>query len=122
MPISNIEYNDLLRNSGKIPVAKQTMRAHIPEPTYVDYRKGYIVRYFIQRINDDNALIYEVNETDYLKFSLDPFYNTVNIDWRLTGGNAEVIEESNSKSVKFGSKKMKSLIFYLPNYLQLTGY
>jgi hypothetical protein len=121
MPISNTEYNDLIRISGKTPVQKQTIRAYIPEPTYTDFRKGYIVRYFIQRINDDDALIYEVNENDYLKFSLDPFYNTVNIDWRLTG-SYEVIEESNAASVKYGSKKMKSLIFYLPNYLQFTGY
>lgn len=121
MPISNTEYNDLIKNAGKVTIPKQTIRAYMPEPTYNDFRKGYIVRYFIQRINDDNALIYEVNDTDYLKFSLDPFYNAVNIDWRLTGSE-EVIKESNSKSVKYGSKKMKSLIFYLPNYLQLTGY
>jgi hypothetical protein len=121
MAISKIEYNDLIRSVGKIVLQPQTIRAHIPEPTYTDFRKGYIVRYFIQRINDDSALIYEVNETDYLKFSLDPFYTAVNIDWRLTG-SYQIIEESNSKSVKFGSKKMKSLIFYLPNYLQLTGY
>ena len=121
MPISNTEYNDLIARAGKLPVKKQTIKAHIPTPNYADFRRGYIVRYFVQRINDEDSLIYEVNENDYLKFSLDPFYNTVNIDWRLTGAE-EIIKNSNGNSVKFGSKKMKSLIFYLPNYLQFTGY
>jgi hypothetical protein len=121
MGISRIEYHELIRLENKSLIKTQTIKSHIPTPSYKDYRQGYIVRYFIQRINDDNALIYEVNETDYLRFSIDEFYNAVNIDWRLTGGE-DAIKDSNAKSVKLGSKKMKNLIFYLVNYLQFSGY
>jgi len=121
MGVSAIEYNDLIKEQGKSLIQPHTIRTHVPYPTADDYRRGYIVRYFIQMINDDNALIYEVNATDYAKFSLDVLYNTVNIDWRLTG-NLENIKLSNGKSVKLGSKKMKNLIFYLVNYLQFSGY
>jgi hypothetical protein len=121
MGISRIEYHELLTSENKPLIKTQTIKSHIPTPTYQDYRQGYIVRYFIQRINDNDALIYEVNETDYLRFSLDEFYNAVNIEWRLIGGE-DAIKDSNSKSVKLGSKKMKNLIFYLVNYLQFSGY
>jgi hypothetical protein len=121
MGISRIEYHELLTSENKPLIKTQTIKSHIPTPSYQDYRQGYIVRYFIQRINDNDALIYEVNETDYLRFSLDEFYNAVNIEWRLIGGE-DAIKDSNSKSVKLGSKKMKNLIFYLVNYLQFSGY
>ena len=94
MGISRIEYHELLTSENKTLIKTQTIKSHIPTPTYQDYRQGYIVRYFIQRINDNDALIYEVNETDYLRFSIDEFYNAVNIDWRLTGGE-DAIKDSN---------------------------
>ena len=121
MGISKIEYTDLLKGQGKPLVQSNTIRTYIPTPEYSDFRRGYIVRYFIQQFNDDNAIIYEINENDYKTFLLNDFYNVVNIDWRLTG-REENIKLSNEKSVKLGSKKMKSLMFYLPNYLQFSGY
>ena len=69
MAVTAIEYHELLRLENKSLIKTQTIKSHIPTPSYKDFRQGYIVRYFIQRINDDNALIYEVNETDYLRFS-----------------------------------------------------
>lgn len=121
MGVSQIEYDDLMKTEGKSLLQQKTIRTHVPSPTYNDFRRGYIVRYFIQQINDSNAIIYEINENDYKNFTSDVFYNAVNIDWRLTG-NMENIKDSNEKSVKLGSKKIKSLIFYLPNYLQFSGY
>lgn len=121
MGISTLEYHELIRLENKNLIPNQTIKPYFPTPTYKDYRQGYIVRYFVQRINDDDALIYEVNNTDYLRFLTDEFYNAVNIDWRLIGGE-DAIRDSNEKSVKLGSKKMKNLIFYLVNYLQFSGY
>jgi hypothetical protein len=37
-------------------------------------------------------------------------------------GNIDNLKRSNEKSVMLGSKKIKNLKFYLPNYLQFTGY
>jgi hypothetical protein len=121
MGVSEIEYNDLIKGQGKSLIQPQTIRTYVPYPTASDYRRGYLVRYFIQRINDENTIIYEINENDYSKFLLDVFYNAVNIDWRLTG-SSDNIKSSNEKSVMLGSKKIKNLKFYLPNYLQFTGY
>lgn len=121
MGVSQIEYNDLVKGQGKSLIQTNTIRTHVPTPNYTDYRRGYIVRYFIQQFNDNDAIIYEINENDYKNFISNEFYNAVNIDWRLSGG-MDNIKSSNEKSVKLGSKKMKNLIFYLVNYLQFSGF
>lgn len=121
MGVSEIEYNDLIRDQGKSLIQEKKIKTFVPSPTYVDFRRGYIVRYFIQRTNDESSVIYEISENDYKNFISDNFYTAVNIDWRLTG-RIENIKLSNEKSVKLGSKKIKNLILYLPNYLQFTGY
>ncbi len=121
MGVSEIEYNDLIKEQGKALIETQRIRTHVPYPTDIDYRRGYIIRYFIQMVNDEDAIIYEINQTDYSKFVTNVFYNAVNIDWRLVG-SVENIKNSNEKSIMLGSKKIKNLKFYLPNYLQFSGY
>jgi hypothetical protein len=121
MGISTFEYNDLLRGQNKEKIVNHNIITHIPTPDYLDFRRGYIIRYFIQRFNDNNATIYEVNEKQFQKYLIDGFYNSVFLEWRLTG-NFDEINISNEKSVKLASKKMPALILHLPNYLQFSGY
>jgi hypothetical protein len=121
MAISKLQYDILLRDNDKSSLKPKLVKTHVPAPDYFDYRRGYIVRYFIQRFNDINAPVYEVNSTDYNKFSLDEFWNTVTLEWRLIG-YLEEIQTSNEKSVKLASKKMPGILMYVPNYLQFSGF
>ena len=77
----------------------------VPSPNDTDYKRGYIVRYFVQKVNDENSYIYEVSSKSHNAFINNPLYNTVSLDWRLIG-SVEQIKESNSKSVKLASEKM----------------
>ncbi len=90
---------------------------HIPDPNDSDYERGYIVRYFIQKANDSEAPIYELDYIGHRKFANDPFNSSVSLDWRLTGTD-EQIKDSNSKSIKLHYEKMPKLAIYLPNLLQ----
>ena len=90
---------------------------HIPEIKESDYERGYIVRYFIQKANDTESPIYELDYIGHRKFFNDPFHSSVSLDWRLTGTD-EQIKESNSKSIKLHYQKMPKLATYLPNLLQ----
>jgi hypothetical protein len=90
---------------------------HIPEPSDRDYKNGYIVRYFIQKANDTGAKIYEVDSNGYKKFSGNPFYTAVNLDWRLIG-NAGDIRESNIKSIKLSSSTLPQIQRHLLNPIQ----
>lgn len=119
MAISKLNYDLLLFRESKPTIPTHTIKTDIPKPEFIDFRRGYITRYFIQRFNDDNATIYEVNNIEYQKYVNDPFYNSINLEWRLTG-TANEVKFSNETSVKTASKKMPSILFYLPNYFQFT--
>lgn len=115
MAISIIKYN-------KIKLLPQefeevSIDTFVPQPEDNDYKRGYIKRYFIQKANDINSPIFEIEKTQYSKISLNPFYKTISLDWRLKGDRNEVIK-SNSKSVLLAEKNMKLIGLHLPNKLQ----
>jgi hypothetical protein len=91
--------------------------SHIPEPIDLDYKRGYIVRYFLQKSNDTNGLIFEIKKSSVDKFSDNPFYTIVGLDWRITGSTAD-IKKSNGASVRIASETIPKLALYLPNLLQ----
>jgi N-formylglutamate amidohydrolase len=97
-----------------VPVKTKTF---IPSPTDDDYKRGYITRYFVQKTNDKNAPIIEVNSKGYSNYNNNPFYTTSSLDWVVVG-EVSLVEESNLKSIRFASQKLKALTFYLQNLTQ----
>lgn len=110
---------DRYRDLSKVPNTYFNTKvvAHIPTPTENEYIRGYLIRYFIQKLNDTTSPIYEVKTQSVNKFSANPFYVTVSLDWRLTGTREE-IKLSNSESVRIASEIIPKLKLYLPNLLQ----
>ena len=98
---------------------RKKIAAYIPTPQDVDYQRGYIVRYFIQKANDKDSKIFEVDEYAFAKFTNSPFYIAVQIDWRVIGSTDD-IRQSNMKSINFVRKEMPALKMYLVNYLQFS--
>ena len=90
---------------------------HIPTPTDLDYDRGYIVRYFIQKANDTKARIIEVDYIGYKKFVGDAFYTTTSLDWKIKGTDEE-IKECNFKSIKTAVSSIPLIQSYLPNLIQ----
>jgi hypothetical protein len=94
-----------------------SIKTFIPTPNEMDYKRGYLVRYFCQKSNDKQSTIYEIDTRTYSKLLNTSFYITASLDWRIIGTDAE-IRESNSKSIKIACKKIPSLFLYLPNLIQ----
>jgi hypothetical protein len=90
---------------------------YLPTPTDLDYERGYIVRYFIQKANDTQSRITEVDYIGYSKFVNDAFYTTVSLDWKIKGTDTE-IKECNFKSIKTGIDRIPLIQSYLPNLMQ----
>ena len=88
-----------------------------PAPNEFDYKRGYITRYFVQKINDETAPVYEIDQNAFDVFGNNTFYQTASIDWKIIGTD-EQIKDANSKSILLGIKKLKVLSLYLPNLLQ----
>ena len=91
--------------------------SYIPTPTLEDYKRGYITRYFVQKSNDRDGVIYEIRKKSTSKFSNNSFYIVTSLDWRLAGEPSEV-KKSNSASIRLASEIIPKISLYLPNLLQ----
>jgi len=124
--MNNIDrYNQLNKKS------KNTRKivTHVPKPTELDYQRGYIRRYFIQKMNDSLSPIYELDYDRFGSYKSNPYFISTSIKWRISGpketkydnkGNVvdKSVSESNRITLKLASDKMPNLKLYLPNLLQ----
>lgn len=119
MAIFNYDYNKITKNNLQhIPKdVSDSIKTEVPFPQEVDYKNGYILRYFTQKANDKNGHIYELDSTTYMKLNLNPFYKTISLRWKITGTDEE-IREANYKSVKLASADIPLILKHLQNYLQ----
>lgn len=115
----NMDIDRYKKNLGKKgnKFSFNDVRPYIPNPKKSDYERGYIVRYFAQKTNDPNSIIYELSSATFSRYSKNPFFKTAILDWRIKGPSEEV-SESNFKSIKFSSTDIRILNIYLPNLLQ----
>jgi hypothetical protein len=113
----NVARYDRIKKRDLSDFNSSSIKTFVPKPTDRDYSKGYIKRYFAQKINDTNSIIYELSEFNYNTLSNNPFYLTISLDWRISG-EPTLVKETNFKSVKYAAKTMKNLLKVLPNYLQ----
>lgn len=109
-------FEEISKNKGELYNDK-FIYTHTPSPIESDYYRGYIERYFIQKSNDKDSKIYEVDVKGFRKFFDDPFYTNVALDWRIKGTD-EQIKNSNKKSISLNFELMPKLAIFLPNLLQ----
>lgn len=89
----------------------------IPKPKKLNFTRGYVTRYFVQKSNDTSAPIYEVSSDNITTYSNNSLYKTVSLDWRLTGEKSD-IKKSNLASIRLASETIPKIGLYLPNLLQ----
>ena len=125
--MSIARYRQLSNNVSKFREVK--IKAHIPKPEDVDYRRGFITRYFIQKVNDTNSQIFEVSSDNFSSYKENPFWNAVSIRWKISGltqtqfnddGSIKElsVSESNSRSITTVKTVIPNLKLYLPNLSQ----
>ena len=114
---------------GGIDMSYETYPEYFkPTPMSDDYSKGYIYRYFIQKIND--LTITEVNKDKYNDIYTQ-YFNKIVIQWIISGPkNNEYkdkilyrkgVEEQNLQTLNDNDKKIKGLKNYLKNPLEFWG-
>lgn len=120
-------YNQLRK--GKKPKTSTTLRAYVPKPKEIDYKRGYIRRFFSQTANDKLGVITEISGDDYIRIATSPLYRAVTIRWRIKGPLQMTfkddgtiadkgVEESNRKALDLVSSEMPALKLYLVHLLQ----
>ena len=120
-------YNDVAQNIQDFDlVYPETI---IPEPKDSDYKIGFIRRYFVKKANDNDAHIFEVDDSTFSKYSKKPFWIGDSIKWRIAGPlnekykpNGEVedrgVQNSNKAAIARATTTLKNIKLYLPNLLQ----
>ena len=120
-------YSDLVKN--KTFYSLDVPKTIVPSPTKDDYESSFIERYFIQRTNDINGFVYEIDLNVYNTIKLNPYWITEVLNWRISGPTNEVYNDSgllidkgvinsNKASISLASQKLKNVGLYLPNVLQ----
>lgn len=125
---SNINrYNRIKSSSFRAKERKIT--AFLPTPTDADYKKGYLDRYFVQKLNDKGAPIYEVSSFDFAKTTRNSFYGGIVMKWRISGPlqpeyrddssiKDKGVLESNRISISLHKDRIPNLKLYLSNLRQ----
>lgn len=114
------EYN---RISSK-NVAQFVLNPQQYKPTVSDsdYQRGWIYRYFIRKVNDENAIIYEVSKSQFDIFSKFNTYVSVRIQWNITlphtTENNDGAIEFNKKQIRKGMLLVSNLNIYFNNLLE----
>jgi len=90
-----------------------------PNITDKDYTKRFINRYFIQKANDKNAMVFEISDSDFKqKLKL---FNKTRITWVISGIKEEVIIKNTitlnnmEKNYKGISKMLFPLQYWRPS-------
>jgi hypothetical protein len=110
-------FNDIFREKREFELP--AVKAYAPELDDMDYERGYIIRYFTQKANDESSPIIEIDDRTYSNLINNSFYIVVQMDWKITGTHTE-IKEANGKSVRLASKTIPSILLYLPYLLQFS--
>lgn len=101
----------------------------VPSPDENDYKLGFIRRYFCQKSNDSNSYIFEIDEQEYNKLQISPFWKVVDVKWRISGPLDKIynddgsindigVRESNKGAINLAALKIRNISLYLPNILQ----
>lgn len=120
-------YSDLVKN--KKLYSLDFPKTIVPTPTQLDYENGFIIRYFAQRVNDENGFIFEINLQEYSHLLENPYWILEKMTWRISGPIGEISDKngmitdkgvrgSNNASISIVSNKIKNIGLYLPNLLQ----
>ena len=116
-------------NIGGIDMSNDVYPSYYkPFPTLKDYEKGYINRYFVQKIND--LTITEVDKDRYNKIYTN-YFNKLVIQWIISGPKNNVyknkildrkgVQEQNIQTLVENEKSMKGIKNYLNNPLEFWG-
>jgi hypothetical protein len=91
LKLSNIQKEEFAKKTNlKINRAKGKPNSYYPQPTEQDYTKGYVIRYFTKKENQ-NGFIIEISEEEYnsiINGTTDydiRLYQVTKILWKLTG-------------------------------------
>lgn len=120
-------YKNLVENNLRPTI--ETPDTIVPTPDDFAYNDGFIIRYFVQKVNDKSSYVFEVSDSTYSELNTNPYWTKVELKWRIIGPLHPIYNEnglaidlgvaqSNSNEIAKASKLIPNLKSYLTNTLQ----
>lgn len=130
LPFEQTEPNaKLYKQLTNLQFKYNTVRPHIPQITQQDRETGFVARYFIKKINENN--ITEIDKTqyqDWLNNKIDRnLYSATEIFWRITGNRNNEYQntvlqlgviETNTRSIQIAQQTLPGITLKLTNPLE----
>ena len=123
--ISNdvINYNNI--KNEQLPTHKSPIPI-FPLISESDIENGYIERFFIQRRNNPENTIIEIDLDQYLNIGVESNnisqvnYNAVYLKWHISNLTPKILIELNTQQLLKAEKKFKGLSKFITNYLEYS--
>ena len=128
--------NQYILLTNQKPDSKKYAKAFIPSPSPLDYKKGYIIRYFAKQTNDVESPVIEISRKQFKswpdqKAGLDNgFYKVTSLKWKIKGPDKNIIKSgflyeksifnSNNDMVMLKNSSFPGLRDKLVNFLQFA--
>lgn len=120
-------YKDVVNNLNLFNI--RFPKTIVPTPTEDDYVIGFIMRYFVQKVNDDNAHIFEIDEKEYDVYKDNLHWKSAELKWRISGPKNTTynldgsiddkgVLDANKAAIFRTAQRLKNIGLYLPNLLQ----
>ena len=110
-------FNTVRGREGDTPGEAVTPRSFVPSPDKEDYLRGWIERYFVRKVNDISAPIFETDESQFEALQEDNYWISVSIRWRLTGIETDV-RKTNEEVLELADEELYGMINRLPDLSQ----
>ena len=124
------EYNfyDTLNSTFKDQKVIVEPLSFTPNPTETDYKRGFIYRCFLEKIN--TLRVIEISNSDFDKFEI-PLYRKGKMIWRITGHGAYDdfknpflpiigIKDENLRAAQSLSNNISQIQGYITSYMQFA--
>jgi hypothetical protein len=117
-------YQDLIKNNNVNKI--ETPSTFVPNPNEEDYVDGFIIRYFVQKVNELNGPVYEVSSDTFISLKRNPFWRTAIVDWKIAGSSMtqkndiNLIRKYNRDSILKAKSSIPNISAYLVDLLQFS--
>ena len=106
----------------------KTPESYYPFPDENDYKRGYIIRYFIKKANGTASTIQEVSSETARESVKNPLYISTNLEWKISGpisddnsdpmNPVKGVKDTNQRILLKKEREFSGISRYLTNLLE----
>ena len=110
-------FNELVDRGKAGTKTTPTLQLFVPSPSHDDYKRSWFIRYFARKVNDANAPVLEIDETQFNALQGSLYYLKEELRWKIRGSFVDV-GDTNYKTLVEVEFRLPGIVARLPNLHQ----